>query len=92
MSGKPEYTPWLIPGFAMVNLVVFTVLWAGGTIGVALAGYGWQSPPFTLSVYFALLSGSADEVWPGVPPLATYGGAVALIPLVVAPVAMLAPW
>jgi type IV secretory pathway TraG/TraD family ATPase VirD4 len=85
-----DYLPWLIPGFALVNFVVFTVLWLGGTIGAAITGQGWQPPPFTASVYLSLVSGSPEEVWPGVPPHVVYGGAVPLAPLAVAPVIMLA--
>ncbi|MFD0746231.1 hypothetical protein ACFQ1L_33570 [Phytohabitans flavus] len=80
MTGKSTLGPWVIPGLAAVNVVVFALLWLGGTVGVAAAGYGWQPPPFSADVYFALVSGSSEQVWPGVPPFAVYGGALALAP------------
>lgn len=81
-----EFLPWVIPGLAAVNFVIFAVLWLGGTVGAAVTGYGWHPPPFAMHVYMALLSGSSEAVWPGVPQLATYGGAVALTPIALVPV------
>jgi type IV secretory pathway TraG/TraD family ATPase VirD4 len=85
-----EFGPWAIPGFTLVNVVVFALLWLGGTVGAAVTGHGWRPPPFSFEVYLNLLSGSPEKVWPGVSPYASYGGAVALMPLAVAPVFMLA--
>ncbi|MEV6814605.1 TraM recognition domain-containing protein [Micromonospora sp. NPDC051296] len=84
-----EYLPWLIPGFALLNLVVFALLWLGGTLGAALTGHGWQPPAFTLRVYLSLVGGATEEVWPGVPSHLAYGGAVALVPLGAVPVVVL---
>ncbi|MBL6279639.1 TraM recognition domain-containing protein [Micromonospora fiedleri] len=84
-----DWLPWLIPGFALVNLVVFGPLWLGGTLAALLTGHGWQPPPFTLQVYVRLVSGATGEVWPGVPSYLVYGGAVALVLAGAAPLALL---
>ncbi|MCZ7436874.1 TraM recognition domain-containing protein [Micromonospora sp. WMMC241] len=81
-----DLLPWLIPGLALVNLAAFVLLWLGGTLAAALGGYGWQPPPFRLDVYLSLLGGGAGAVWPGVPPALVYAGAIALLPLLAAPV------
>ncbi|MEO3930456.1 TraM recognition domain-containing protein [Micromonosporaceae bacterium B7E4] len=84
-----EYVPWLIPGLALVNFVIFVPLWLGGTLGAAITGHGWRPPPFTISVYLSLASGASEEVWPGVPSYVVYGGAAVLLLLAAAPVVML---
>jgi type IV secretory pathway TraG/TraD family ATPase VirD4 len=85
-----EYLPWLIPGFALANLVVFALLWLGGAIAVAVTGHGWQPAPFTLEVYLSLISGATGKVWPQVPPYLVYGGAVTLVLLGSTPAVVLA--
>ncbi|MGC4892308.1 type IV secretory system conjugative DNA transfer family protein [Micromonospora sp. DT31] len=76
----------MIPVLALINLVLFVLLWLGGTLATALGGYGWQPPPFSPGVYLSLLGGDTTTVWPGVPPALVYGGAVGLVPAVVVPV------
>jgi len=87
-SRTDEIVAWAIPILTAVNVVVFTVLWLGGTVGAAATGHGWQPPPFAVDVYLDLVSGHAEKVWPGVPEPATYGGALALSPLLIAPTIM----
>ncbi|MBX7265060.1 TraM recognition domain-containing protein [Micromonospora sp. Llam7] len=82
-----EYLPWLIPGFALINLVIFALLWLGGALAAALTGHGWQPAPFTLDVYLSLIGGATEKVWPGVPPYLVYGGAVTLVLLGASPAA-----
>jgi type IV secretory pathway TraG/TraD family ATPase VirD4 len=77
-----EAVAWLIPGLAVLNVVVFGVIWLGGTVGAAITGSGWHSPPFALGVYGKVLTGSAAEVWPGASPYAAYGGMVLILILV----------
>ncbi|MEV6693486.1 TraM recognition domain-containing protein [Micromonospora sp. NPDC051196] len=84
-----DFLPWLIPGFAFINLVIFVPLWLGGTLAALLTGHGWQPPSFTLHVYLRLVSGATEEVWPAVPSHLVYGGAVALVLAGAAPVALL---
>lgn len=88
-GGTEEYLSWLIPGLALVNFMIFGLLWLGGTLGAAITGHGWRPPPFTISVYFSLVSGNAQEVWPGVPPPVAYGGAAVLSLLALTPAVML---
>jgi len=73
-----EAMAWLIPGLALLNIVVFGVIWMGGTVGAAITGNGWHPPPFALGVYGKVITGSAAEVWPGASAYAVYGG-IALI-------------
>ncbi|NLU77205.1 type IV secretory system conjugative DNA transfer family protein [Micromonospora sp. HNM0581] len=84
-----DYLPWLIPGVALLNLVIFVPLWLGGILAAMLTGHGWQVPPFTVDVYLSLLGGATEEVWPGLPSHLAYGGAVTLVLLGSAPTAIL---
>lgn len=81
---------WAIAGLAGTVLVVFTLAWAGGTLGSGLTGHGWQGPPFGLSTVGRLVSGGPGELWPGAPPAAVYGGMLALLVLLALPCALLA--
>ncbi|GAB1639722.1 type IV secretory system conjugative DNA transfer family protein [Krasilnikovia sp. MM14-A1259] len=85
-----EFLPWLIPGFALLNLVVFGVLWLGGTIGAAVTGQGWHPPPFAGRVYLDLIVGAPHRVWPGAPGWAVYGTAAVLLLLAVPPAVLVA--
>ncbi|BCJ62035.1 type IV secretory system conjugative DNA transfer family protein [Micromonospora endophytica] len=85
-----EYLPWLIPGFAALNIVIFVPLWLGGTLAALIRGHGWQPPPFTLDVYVSLVSGATDRHWPGMPSYLVYGWAVALVLLGATPAMLLA--
>ncbi|MFV2099677.1 type IV secretory system conjugative DNA transfer family protein [Micromonospora sp. LOL_024] len=87
-----EYLPWLIPGFALINLVAFALLWLGGTFAALVTGSGWQPPPFTLDVYSSLVSGATGQVWPGMPAYLVYGGTVTLVLLGSTPTVVLARW
>ncbi|MFI7539828.1 type IV secretory system conjugative DNA transfer family protein [Actinoplanes sp. NPDC049599] len=78
-----EKMTWLIPGLALLNIVLFGVIWFGGTVGAAIMGNGWHPPPFSMDVYAAVLTGSAAEVWPGAPPYAVYAGIVLVLALVI---------
>ncbi|GAB3806249.1 hypothetical protein [Micromonospora zhanjiangensis] len=79
-----EVWPWLIPGFGLLNLVVFGVAWLGGTVGAAITGNGWHPPPFTLGSYVKILTGATTELWPGAAPYAVYGGILLVLALAVA--------
>jgi type IV secretory pathway TraG/TraD family ATPase VirD4 len=80
-----DYLPWLIPAFAVVNVVLFALLWLGGTLGAAITGHGWRPPPFTADVYLDLVGGAPEKVWPGVSPYAVYGATAVLLLLAIAP-------
>ncbi|GIJ75750.1 Type IV secretory pathway, VirD4 component, TraG/TraD family ATPase [Micromonospora phaseoli] len=84
-----EYLPWLIPGFALLNLVVFGLLWLGGAFAAALTGQGWQPAPFTLDAYGSMVTGNTGRLWPGVPPYLVYGATVTLVLLGSSPLVML---
>jgi type IV secretory pathway TraG/TraD family ATPase VirD4 len=92
MSGQSgranDVMAWIIPGFALVNALFFGVLWLGGTIGAALTGHGWQPPPVSMEVYFALAGGTSRLVWPEVSPVVIYAGALAVVVPTVLPVVM----
>ncbi|MBQ0827514.1 type IV secretory system conjugative DNA transfer family protein [Streptomyces tagetis] len=79
---------WAIVGIAAAVLVVFTLAWAGGTLGAWVAGHGWDAPPFALSTLGDLVSSGASGPWPGVPAAAVYGGMLALLALPALPGAL----
>ncbi|WP_327324125.1 TraM recognition domain-containing protein [Streptomyces sp. NBC_01210] len=88
MSQKPgglqgsDLAPWAIVAVAAVNLVLFGVTWLGGTLGAAATGAGWNSPPFALSTFAALVTDGPRRLWPGASPYAVYGGVVALFAVI----------
>ncbi|GIJ48194.1 hypothetical protein Val02_50800 [Virgisporangium aliadipatigenens] len=55
-----------------LNVLVFTVIWAGGTLGAAVSGAGWNPPPFTASTYGKLASEGVAAVWPGSSPFVVW--------------------
>ena len=83
-----DVLPWLIPGLALVNMVVFGVLWVGGTIGAAVTGHGWQPPPFNLDVYLQVITGNTALAWPGAAPAAVYGGTALILVLLLVPLVL----
>ncbi|MFE7858965.1 type IV secretory system conjugative DNA transfer family protein [Streptomyces sp. NPDC057403] len=92
MSGRPpstggvhELAPWAIVAVAAASLTVFTVGWAGGTLGAGITGHGWDAPPFALSTASRLVGDGPGALWPGAPPAAVYGGMLALLALIVVP-------
>lgn len=76
-----DLLPWLVPGLALLNVVVFGVLWLGGTIGAAITGNGWHPPPFEIEVYLQVVTGNSAIAWPGASPYAVYGGTILLLVL-----------
>ncbi|MEV8031600.1 TraM recognition domain-containing protein [Streptomyces sp. NPDC086182] len=84
-----ELAPWAIVAAAGTFLTVFTVGWAGGTLGAGVTGHGWDAPPFALSAAARLTSGGADDLWPGASPTAVYGGMLSLLALIALPTAFL---
>ncbi|MEV6343979.1 TraM recognition domain-containing protein [Actinoplanes sp. NPDC051851] len=90
-GGQPnqgDIMPWLIPGIAGINGILFGVLWLGGTVGAALAGGGWEPPPSSLDTYLNLLTGDTEKVFPGVSSFAVYGGALLMLLPVVVPIVL----
>ncbi|MDG4757289.1 TraM recognition domain-containing protein [Micromonospora sp. WMMD710] len=81
--GSSEVMAWLIPGVAVLNIIVFGVLWLGGTLGFAVTGNGWHPPPFSGGVYRRLLTGEVAAVWPGISPSVVYTTAVLLLAVAV---------
>ncbi|MFI5934083.1 TraM recognition domain-containing protein [Actinoplanes sp. NPDC051494] len=83
--GGGDAMAWLIPGFALANVIVLGVTWLGGTAGHAVTGNGWHPPPFTGSVYRRILTGDVTAVWPGSSPYVIYGGAALTFAVIVLP-------
>ncbi|MFH8445973.1 type IV secretory system conjugative DNA transfer family protein [Streptomyces sp. NPDC018026] len=83
-----DLAPWGVVAIAAAILAVFTVGWAGGTLGAGVTGHGWHAPPFALSTTGQLASGEVDTLWPGTPPAAVYGGILGLLVLIAVPVTM----
>lgn len=84
-----EQLPWAIVALAGTGLVMFAVVWSGGTLGSGLTGNGWHGPPFALSTVARLATGGPGGLWPGTPAAALYGGMLGLLALVALPVALL---
>ncbi|MFF5143302.1 type IV secretory system conjugative DNA transfer family protein [Streptomyces sp. NPDC013157] len=84
--GGQEMASWAIVAVAAVSLLVFTVLWCGGTLGAGLSGHGWSAPPFALSTVRVLVADGPARLWPGAPPGAVYAGLVGLPALLAVPV------
>ncbi|GAA4545936.1 hypothetical protein GCM10023097_24090 [Streptomyces collinus] len=84
-----EQLPWAIVALAGTGLVMFTVVWSGGTLGSGLTGNGWHSPAFALSTVTRLATDGPGGLWPGTPAAALYGGMLGLLALVALPVALL---
>lgn len=79
---------WAVAAIIGTVLLMFTVAWAGGTLGAGLTGHGWDTPPFTLSSAGALASDGTAALWPGTPPAAVLGGVLLVLALVAVPVAV----
>ncbi|SOD67445.1 Type IV secretory pathway, VirD4 component, TraG/TraD family ATPase [Streptomyces zhaozhouensis] len=52
--------------------------WLGGTLGAAVAGGGWDPPPFSLASARDFVTGGPSQLWPEAPGAAV-GGAVVLL-------------
>lgn len=84
-----EQLPWAIVALAGTGLIMFFVVWSGGTLGSGLTGNGWDGPPFALSTASRLASAGPTDLWPGAPATALYGGMLGLLGLFALPVALL---
>ncbi|MEV4116958.1 TraM recognition domain-containing protein [Nonomuraea sp. NPDC049695] len=69
-----DIAPWLILALVAAAGVLGAVVWLGGTLGALLAGAGWRPPPFNLTLLLRLADEGTEGVWPGVSPLAVWGG------------------
>ncbi|MFI8305305.1 type IV secretory system conjugative DNA transfer family protein [Streptomyces sp. NPDC085927] len=86
-GGHQAMMSWAIVSIAGSALALFTFVWAGGTLGAGVTGHGWDAPPFALSTVGELVSSGAAGPWPGAPAAAVYGGMLALLVLLLVPVA-----
>ncbi|MEU3855231.1 TraM recognition domain-containing protein [Streptomyces sp. NPDC029554] len=73
---------------AGVAFLVFGIAWLGGTAGAAVAGAGWNPPPFVMSTFVDLLSQGPGQLWPGAPTLAVVAGIVVVLALALLPAAL----
>ncbi|MCX4812701.1 TraM recognition domain-containing protein [Streptomyces sp. NBC_01239] len=79
---------WAIAALAAFGVLAFTMVWAGGTFGAGLSGYGWDAPPFALSSVSALVSHGPTALWPGAPAAVLYAGMFGVLALVAVPAAL----
>ncbi|MEF9915590.1 TraM recognition domain-containing protein [Streptomyces sp. P5-A9] len=79
-----------VAAMAGAALLVFTVAWAGGTIGAGLSGHGWDTPVFSLSSIGTLFRDGPGPLWPGTPVGILYAGMLGLLALLSVPVALVA--
>lgn len=84
-----DVMPWLVPGCALLAMVVLGVVGLGGTLGAAVTGHGWHPPAFDLAVYLQVLSGNTAAAWPGAPSWALFGGVTVVLALVLLVVLLL---
>ncbi|GGV66604.1 hypothetical protein GCM10010261_58760 [Streptomyces pilosus] len=83
-----EQLPWAVAALAAGGLGLFAVAWTGGTLGAGVTGHGWQAPPFAMSTATTLAGEGPGTLWPGAPAGAVYGGMLALLTLLLVPVAV----
>ncbi|WP_406166556.1 TraM recognition domain-containing protein [Streptomyces sp. NBC_00996] len=83
-----DQLPWAIASIAGTGLTLFTVAWAGGTLGAGLSGHGFDAPPFALSTISRLTSDGPAPLWPTAPPPAVYAGMLGLLLLIAVPLAL----
>jgi len=83
-----EQLPWAIAAIAGTGLLMFTIVWSGGTLGAGLSGHGWDAPPFAISTVARLVSDGPAAVWPAASATAVYVGVLGLLALVAVPVAL----
>nr|WP_240469299.1 type IV secretory system conjugative DNA transfer family protein [Streptomyces sp. OM5714] len=74
---------------AVGGLLVFTIVWAGGTVGAGLTGHGWHAPPFAASSVATLVTNGPPALWPGTPSGVVYAGMLSLLAIPSIPVAFL---
>ncbi|WP_089102410.1 type IV secretory system conjugative DNA transfer family protein [Streptomyces hyaluromycini] len=89
-DGAHEYLSWAIVAIAGLFLVLFTVAWAGGTLGAGLGGYGFATPPFSMSTAARLAGHGTRVLWPAAPPAVVYAGMLGLLLLIAVPVGLAA--
>lgn len=77
--GGSEAAPFIILGVIGGSAVLFAGAWAGGTLGVLLAGGGWHPPAFSVAALFDLVGGGPEQLWPGHGTAATVGAVVVLV-------------
>lgn len=83
-----EQLPWALVGLAAGGMLLFSLAWAGGTLGAGLTGHGWHTPPFALSTVTTLVGEGAGPLWPDAPAAAVYAGMALLLALLAVPVAL----
>lgn len=79
---------WAIAALAAFGIFAFTVVWAGGTFGAGLSGYGWDAPPFAMSTVSTLISDGPTALWPGAPAAVLYAGMFGMLALIAVPAAL----
>ncbi|MFL4905900.1 type IV secretory system conjugative DNA transfer family protein [Streptomyces sp. MMS24-I2-30] len=92
MSGHPgggmdSQVSWAIVALFGAVLSLFTLVWAGGTLGAGITGHGWHAPPYSLSTLGGLAGGDTAGLWPGAPAAAVYGGMLGMLVLLAVPAA-----
>ncbi|MGI5455855.1 type IV secretory system conjugative DNA transfer family protein [Streptomyces sp. CA-249302] len=84
--GSQELASWAIAAVAALGVLLFALLWCGGTLGAGLSGHGWDAPPFAMSTLTALVADGPAVLWPHAPATAVYAGLAGLPALVAVPV------
>ncbi|GGO95769.1 type IV secretory system conjugative DNA transfer family protein [Wenjunlia tyrosinilytica] len=78
-TSAEDLLPWSIVVVAALSLLGFSTIWLGGSLGAAMAGAGWNPPPFSLSSVVTLINKGPGALWPNAPEGAVIGGITGLL-------------
>ena len=82
-AGGGNAAPLAIIGVIFGGGAVFAGFWLGGTVGAAVAGGGWNPPPFSLASARDFVAGGPSRLWPAAPGAAVAGAVVLLLAVLV---------
>ena len=82
-AGGGNAAPLAIIAVVFGGGALFAGVWLGGTLGAAVAGAGWNPPPFTIATIRDFLGGGPSRLWPQAPGAAAAGAVVLLLSVLV---------
>ena len=88
-GGSGDGAAWVIPGAAAAALIAGGALWVGGGLASLLAGAGWHSAPFGLSLLIGVVTDGTQPYWPEADPRLVAGLTLTLAAVVLLPLGVL---
>jgi len=88
-GGGGDAAAWIIPGAAAAGLAVGGALWVAGGLASLIAGAGWHSAAFGLSLLIGVVTDGTTPYWPGTDPRLVAGLTAALAAVVLLPLGLL---